>query len=92
MFGWLAKMLVTAPVQGSSCSCCESKKKELEHMQQVIGNGGSEEVSEMPQNFSSGSYHGEYLRGETLRQEYFAAEETQVCTTSAGCCGSCKKF
>lgn len=75
MFGWLAKMLVTTPVQGSSCACCESKKKELERMQHVIGNGGVEEEQKaLPVILGTSSYYAEYKNGRCYLERYGAKQ------------------
>lgn len=66
MFGWLAKMLVESPIQGSSCSCCASKKKQLEEMQQALEHGDIPTLDEnvnstqIPLNFSSGRFSAQY--------------------------------
>lgn len=47
MFGWLAKLLVSSPVVGSGCSCCEGKKENLRRMQEAIAEGISENPTEI---------------------------------------------
>lgn len=58
MFDWLAKMLMTSPIQGSGCSCCEGKKKKLEKMQEAIVNGEAEPLEEQNCGSSCGCGNG----------------------------------
>lgn len=90
MFGWLAKMLISGPVQGSSCSCCEGKKKELERMQQIIENDGVMPGEEEQQQFCSGSYQAECSHGK-CREKYFGKEENGNCSGNEGGC-SCHRY
>ena len=46
MFGWLADLLVKAPVVGSSCPCCEGQKQNLKKMQKAILSGELEDEQE----------------------------------------------
>ena len=46
MFGWLADLLVKAPVVGSNCSCCEGQKEQLKKMQKAVLSGEFEETEE----------------------------------------------
>ena len=46
MFGWLANLLIKAPVVGSSCSCCEGQKQQLKKMQKAILSGEVEDETE----------------------------------------------
>lgn len=39
MFGWLANLLIKAPIAGSGCACCEAKKEQLRQMQKAILSG-----------------------------------------------------
>ncbi|MDD6881418.1 MAG: hypothetical protein PUE18_07580 [Firmicutes bacterium] len=39
MFGWLANLLIRAPIAGSGCACCEAKKEQLRQMQKAILSG-----------------------------------------------------
>ena len=62
MFGWLTKMLLKTPVQGSGCACCEGKRQRLEKMRQEIENGEIEPPETASGlSFSSGTY-SEYCR------------------------------
>lgn len=36
MFGWLANLLIKAPIAGSGCACSEAKKEQLRQMQKAI--------------------------------------------------------
>ena len=73
MFGWLAKMLLKTPVQGSGCACCEGKRQRLEKMRQEIENGEDEPPETASGlSFSSGTY-SEYCRLDGgCSQEYHA--------------------
>lgn len=73
MFGWLAKMLIKTPVQGSGCACCESKKRRLEKMQQALESGELETVENSGVIFNSGGYSAQCdTSGNCQAQEYHA--------------------
>ena len=87
MFGWLAKLLVTSPVQGSSCACCEGNKKRLEKMQQALAEGiPSEETQEGKKEFSSGRFSAHINSDGSGEIEYFAAAP---CDGKCSCGESC---
>lgn len=68
MFGWLAKLLVESPIQGSGCSCCAGKKKQLEEMQKALGHDDfipQEETNK--QNFNSGHFSAQYSNDGTCK-------------------------
>lgn len=46
MFGWLADLLVKAPVVGSSCPCCEGQKEKLKKMQKAVLSGEFDDETE----------------------------------------------
>lgn len=91
MFGWLAKMLISGPVQGSSCSCCEGKKKELRRMQQVIENGEIPVSETEEQHFCSGSYQAECSLNGSCRETYSVKEEKNTCAHGDGIC-DCHRY
>ena len=94
MFGWLAKMLVTSPIQGSGCSCCEGKKKKLEQMQQAIAEGEAPQCTscESKMTFSSGSFSAHVGADGKGEFAYYpaknASQEAQCCCGDGSCgCG-----
>ena len=94
MFGWLAKMLISTPIQGSGCACCEGKKKRLEKMQEAIAEGRilDEPVTESGKlSFSSGSFSAHFNSDGSGEFEYYAkiqAENSCHCGGGDGCsCG-----
>ena len=96
MFGWLAKLLISGPIQGSGCACCEGKKKRLEKMQQAIAEGeipDSMQAESGKLSFSSGSFSARLNADGSGEFEYYAkntAEETCNCGDGCSCGGSCR--
>lgn len=96
MFGWLAKLLISGPIQGSGCACCEGKKKRLEKMQQAIAEGeipDSFQPESRKLSFSSGSFSARLNADGSGDVEYYAkntAEEVCDCGgQSCSCGGDC---
>lgn len=89
MFGWLAKLLMTSPIAGSGCACCEGKKKRLEKMQEAIANGGIEEEvhPEAKLCFSSGAFSAR-INSDGSGEVRYAPKLSQKCNCGPDCqCG-----
>ncbi len=93
MFGWLAKLLISGPIQGSGCACCEGKKKRLEKMQQAIAEGeipASFQPESRKLSFSSGSFSARLNADGSGDVEYYAkntVEEVCDCGGQGCSCG-----